>query len=591
MRKGNNRYVFWVFFATIFVGLGSMSIKSVVAEVLQTLPIEQEDITPPAAPVELKAMDTRRGGSIRLNWQSLADTDMAGYNIYRTSNISTNLEQSTAKETEAILASEVVEKSVTESPTPELQTPGSPTPEQEVPEIQNPEPPAKEANPQTPEPQTDTKKPKRLNPELIQENSYLDTGLKDGEEYSYYVTAVDLSGNESVASELVTVVPTHDVTPPPVPQKLQVWDLGVGKRVLVEWSGVSASDFEGYNLYRMEKGVWTKLNDSPLSETSFEDTKVVNGTVYRYKVTSQDDVGNESTSIDPVVGWGTNKNAKVVWQFGETGRDGKGEAQLYAPYGLDLTAERTILVADSHNGRVMETDPLGNILWQYRGNLIEPVKVKSINDNEVLIVDAEGSSVRLVQKDTNEVKWSYGKGKRRHGKSSGELNNPNDASILSSGNILIADTGNGRVIEVNSEGRIVWTSESPSFKTELRLPIAVQLVGENLLITDAGSHKVIEADRKGNILWVHGTGKAGRGEAELDYPSQSFRLPNRNTLIVDSMNYRIVEVSTEGFVVWQFGDWAKTDLLFEPGGVAWSADNNYIYIADQHNHRIVEVDH
>ena len=573
MIQAKHRLLMWIFFLIMLFGIGSLSIKNVVAEVLST---EQEDTSAPAAPEGLKVKDTRRGGSIRLSWQSPVDADVAGYNIYRISKTSSDQVQSEAKQTEAAFASEVLK----------IQSPESPTPEQEAPETQNPEPPAPETDRQI-----DTKKPKRLNSELVEGNSFSDTGLKDGEEYSYYVTAVDLSGNESEPSEVVTVVPTHDTTPPPVPQKVQVWDMGVGKRVLVEWSGVSASDFEGYNLYRMEKGVWTKLNDSPLSETSFEDTRVVNGTVYRYRVTSLDDVGNESTSIDPVVGWGTNKNAKVVWQFGETGRDGQGEAQLYAPYGLDLTGERTILVADSHNGRVMETDPLGNILWQYKGNLIEPVRIKSINDNEVLIVDAEGSSVRLVQKDTNEVKWIYGKGKRKHGKSLGELNNPNDATSLPSGNILIADTGNGRVIEVNQEGRIVWTSESPSFKTELRLPIAVQLVGENLLITDAGSHKVIEVDRKGNILWVHGTGKAGRGEVELDYPSQSFRLPNGNTLIVDSMNYRIVEVSTEGFVVWQFGGWGKPDLLFEPGGIAWSANNNYIYIADQHNHRIVEIDH
>jgi len=477
-------------------------------------------------PESLAAMDTRRGGTVVLEWSGPGDVGLAGYNIYRTG------------------------------------SDGERT---------------------------------RVNEEPVINNEYRDTGMVDGEEYIYQVTAVDFSGNESEPSGGAVVIPTHDTTPPPVPGELKAQDPGTGRKIVINWLPVEAGDLAGYNLYRRDREEWQKLNTQPLTETVYTDTDIVNGTVYRYQVTSIDDVDNESEPNGPVVGWGTNRNAKIIWQFGRTGREGESLSRLYGPYGASVSETGTYLIADTQNGRVLELNEAGDVIWEYESGLIEPVRVKPAGHGRVLIVDAEGSRVLLVDKETSREVWAYGKGNRKHGRNDGRLNNPHDAAVLPDGSIIIADTGNGRLLEVKDHGKAVWSSDDRSFKYDFNLPVSVQPVADGrLLVTDAGAARVVEVDRKGRVSWSFGTGEAGKGDEQLDFPSYSLRLDNGNTMIIDSFNYRILEVSQEGFPVWKFGSRGTgsndSKQLYEPGGLAWLPDN-HILVADQHNHRVVRIDH
>jgi len=94
-----------------------------------------------------------------------------------------------------------------------------------------------------------------------------------------------------------------DTTPPAAPSGLSATS-GDGEASL-EWGAVSASDLEGYNLYRATSSIGsvsdlTPINSTPLSETSFTDADVSNGTVYYYRVTAMDDSDNESDGSSEV---------------------------------------------------------------------------------------------------------------------------------------------------------------------------------------------------------------------------------------------------------------------------------------------------
>ncbi len=91
--------------------------------------------------------------------------------------------------------------------------------------------------------------------------------------------------------------PDEDTTPPPVPSNLEAIS-GDGE-VELSWSAVSASDLDGYNVYRSTSSIGslsglTPLNGSPLSQASFTDSDVSNGTLYYYRVSAVDDSDNES---------------------------------------------------------------------------------------------------------------------------------------------------------------------------------------------------------------------------------------------------------------------------------------------------------
>lgn len=119
--------------------------------------------------------------------------------------------------------------------------------------------------------------------------SYTDTAVTQGSTYTYQITAVDTSTNESTKSAVQSVtIPVPDTTAPAVPSGLAV--TAMNKAVSVKWNAVSDSDLAGYNLYR--DGV--KVNTSVLTSTSFTDSNLTNGTNYTYSVSAVDSSGNES---------------------------------------------------------------------------------------------------------------------------------------------------------------------------------------------------------------------------------------------------------------------------------------------------------
>ncbi len=100
-----------------------------------------------------------------------------------------------------------------------------------------------------------------------------------------------------------------DLTPPPVPTSLQVTGEGDGQ-VSLAWNSVPGA--AGYNLYRspLSGGGFVKVNNAPLSATTYTDAGLRNARDYFYVVTSLDEKGNESAFSNEVqamprlqIGW------------------------------------------------------------------------------------------------------------------------------------------------------------------------------------------------------------------------------------------------------------------------------------------------
>lgn len=122
-------------------------------------------------------------------------------------------------------------------------------------------------------------------------SAHTDTAVTAGTAYSYRVTAVDASGNESGASVVATATPTADVTAPAAPTGL-VATAGVGQ-VALNWADSGASDLARYRVYRSADGT-TWANVASPTASAYTDTAVTNGTTYSYRVTALDQAGNES---------------------------------------------------------------------------------------------------------------------------------------------------------------------------------------------------------------------------------------------------------------------------------------------------------
>lgn len=88
-----------------------------------------------------------------------------------------------------------------------------------------------------------------------------------------------------------------DTSAPSAPSTLQAESDDA--QVVLNWSAVDADDLNGYNLYRSTSAIESvtaaeQVNEEVVSDTSFTDPSVENGTVYHYRVTAVDESDNES---------------------------------------------------------------------------------------------------------------------------------------------------------------------------------------------------------------------------------------------------------------------------------------------------------
>ncbi len=132
----------------------------------------------------------------------------------------------------------------------------------------------------------------KLNATPLSGVAYADTTAPLGQSF-YQVTAVDLAGNESVRSATVAGTRGDTTAPGAV---TGVTATGTATAINLSWAVNPATDLAGYNVYASTSatGTYTKLNAAPLTGTTFVDTASAAGVPSFYQVTAIDQAGNES---------------------------------------------------------------------------------------------------------------------------------------------------------------------------------------------------------------------------------------------------------------------------------------------------------
>jgi hypothetical protein len=134
----------------------------------------------------------------------------------------------------------------------------------------------------------------KLNGSPITGTNYTATSLTNAKAYSYKISSVDTSGNQSGQSAAVIGTPIN-TTPPAAPKNIGA--ASGNSSVTITWQANTEPDIKGYNVY--QDGV--KVNGSPITGTSYVIASgVTNGVTYTYTVTAVNTSGYESVKSTSV---------------------------------------------------------------------------------------------------------------------------------------------------------------------------------------------------------------------------------------------------------------------------------------------------
>lgn len=225
-----------------------------------------------------------------------------------------------------------------------------------------------------------------------------------------------------------------------------------------------------------------------------------------------------------------------------------------ALYAQAQSESHRIVVADYSKRRLAIVDAKGKIEWEYKiGDLHD---LHPLPDGNLLF---QTSFTRLVEVDprTSKIVWEYDAKK-----SNGNAGRPVEAHAfqrLADGVTMIAESGPGRIIEVDRAGKLLREIKlqvaRPSAHQDTRL--VRKLDNGHYLACQESDGAVREYDGAGKVVWDYAVPlfdqkpRGGHGvEAWGNAVFAAVRLPNGNTLISTGNGHSVLEVTHDKKIVW-----------------------------------------
>ena len=227
---------------------------------------------------------------------------------------------------------------------------------------------------------------------------------------------------------------------------------------------------------------------------------------------------------------------------------------LFTTWTMVLALEPSYRVLAADKGKVAIVNAQGKVEWEF-ANKAETHDIQLLPNGNVLLPMPK-SVIAEVNRE-GKVVWQY-ECKPKAGYT-GRIE-VHAFQQLPDGNVMIAESGNRRIIEVNREGKIVrevpLTVENPNPHRDTRM--ARKLESGNYLVCHEGDGKIREYDPTGKVVWTYQMDLGGRpkapGHGVEGHGVEVYgavRLPNGNTLIAGGNNNRVLEVNPKGEIVWK----------------------------------------
>lgn len=229
-------------------------------------------------------------------------------------------------------------------------------------------------------------------------------------------------------------------------------------------------------------------------------------------------------------------------------------ATCIAAVSLSATAQHSVLTVGDKALYRFAAD--GAVEWEMPWRSIHDLHV--LENGHILTV-RDYKTVVEIDPATKDVVWSYDAAN-----SNGNAGKPIEIHAiqpLDGGRVMIAESGHGRIIEIERDGTLVkevkLTLDHPAVHRDTRL--ARKIPNGNYLVCHEGDGAVREYDgATGAVVWefpVPMFGKEPKGghgpEAFGNQCFSAIRLPNGNTLIGTGNGHSVLEVNPSKEIVWE----------------------------------------
>lgn len=134
----------------------------------------------------------------------------------------------------------------------------------------------------------DFKPIKPLNSKLLEEASYEDREVKEGNPYFYIIRAVKKEINQESEDSPVVSAEYVDTYAPPSPSEIVA--VPSANKIILNWQPVDCSDLDGYKIYRKssKEATFILLTHNPIKDTYYEDNTIKPNEEYEYYITAVD---------------------------------------------------------------------------------------------------------------------------------------------------------------------------------------------------------------------------------------------------------------------------------------------------------------
>jgi tripartite motif-containing protein 71 len=227
-----------------------------------------------------------------------------------------------------------------------------------------------------------------------------------------------------------------------------------------------------------------------------------------------------------------------------------GDGQFQEPWGIAVDAQGTIFVADTWNGRIQ-------------------------------VFDAEGNFQR---------KWGYFNTTNGTLGDAMALFGPRGIAIDSAGNLLVADTGNKRILQFTPTGELVNQVGGGGVQLgsfEEPTAVAVDPRDGSVYVADAWNRRIQKLDA--NLQALAEWPVPSWGSEHLYYKPYLTVAGNGDVYASDPENFRVLVYNSAGGVKATFGSYGtETNRFALPNGLAWNGQNNTVSVVDADNQRILD---